>query len=80
MTESGRTADCAQQIEWDEKEQKYKPTGRYTTIKESRSGRCSKVADLCTEVYMITKVINIYLDADCKRLIRVETQYGFSCL
>lgn len=80
ITESGRTADCAEQQEWDEKEQKFKPTGKYTTIKETRSGRCRKGTDFCTEVYIITKVINTYLDAKCTRLIKVETKSGFSCL
>ncbi|MBI5857447.1 MAG: hypothetical protein HZB42_07330 [Sphingobacteriales bacterium] len=80
ITESGRTADCTELQEWDEKEQKFKPTGKYTTIKESRSGRCRKGTDFCTEVYVITKVINTYLDAKCTRLIKVETKSGFSCL
>ena len=52
----------------------------YGTITDYPQSSCRKGTNLCTEVYVVTTVTNIYQDATCTRLIRVETSYGFSCL
>ena len=76
----GKTWGCIPGKEWDSKNQKDMATGFYETYTANPSARCLRGTDFCTEVYLITGVKNIYSDPKCTRLIRVETDYNFSCL
>jgi hypothetical protein len=78
--EKGWTTPCRSEGNWDSKEEKMIPTGRYYKYTSNPRASCLKGTDFCTEVYVISGITYIYQDANCNRLIATETSYHFSCL
>lgn len=75
-----RTSGCMVEEEWDGKEQKSKPTGRYKKITCYKTGSCRKGTDFCTEAYLVSCITQIYMDANCTKRLKTFDFKHFSCL
>ncbi|MBI5857448.1 MAG: hypothetical protein HZB42_07335, partial [Sphingobacteriales bacterium] len=71
---------CFKETEWDSNEKKVKETGRYKKITLYPTGTCKKGTEFCTEVYVVTSISQIFMDANCTRMIKTEDFKHFSCL
>ncbi len=78
--EKGEEFGCHPETVWDPKEEKDKPTGMYEKFSSLPSARCAKGAEFCTEAYVVSSIKYIYQDANCTRLVKIESNYNFSCL
>ena len=78
--DNARLAECVPYSKYDEVERRIMPTSFYSSLTYSPIALCRKGNDFCTEAYVVSNTRYIYMDANCSRLIKVVTTYGFSCL
>ncbi|HWR33463.1 MAG TPA: hypothetical protein VN451_08060 [Chitinophagaceae bacterium] len=74
------SSGCMKETEYEEKENKFKETGRYEKLTIYPGGSCKKGTEFCTEVYVVSSSSEIFLDANCTRRIKIEYRKHFSCL